>query len=200
MSGGNKTDDILTCPICFERMKSPRMLRTTCQHVFCLNCLACMVSKSLTEDEVLTVPEGPVMIKCPVCDRSYKSKLVSDIEQSIVHNNLLDREPTEATTQVPKCVCINAEDVIYECTICGKQYCKGCFKKKDSNDCKELQHCIAEVEDGEKFLCFEHKINLQYYCFKCQHPVCVDCLLKDHRGHENKTISAKGKHVVLNDT
>ena len=146
MSGDKKTDDMLICVICFERMKSPRMLRTTCQHVFCLKCLARMVSTLLTKDEVLTVPEGPVMIKCPSCDRPYKITLVSDIEQSIFHNNLLDCESTDKTMQIPKCVCINANDVTYECTFCGKRYCKGCVKKEDSNNCKSCNTALQRLK------------------------------------------------------
>lgn len=200
MSSCKKTDDKSNCPVCQERMTSPRMLFPICQHVYCLSCLARMVGTSLEKDKALTVPDGaPVIIKCPQCQKPYEITLVSAIEHSIHHDDD-NNESSETTKPIPKCVCIDAEDVMYDCINCGKQYCKGCFKKKDAYNCKELQHCIAEVADGGKFLCFEHKIDLKYYCLKCQHPICVDCFLKDHRGHENKTITEKGKHVVLNDT
>ena len=45
-----KFEELVTCPICCDRLKSPRML--PCQHTLCFNCLGRHVaSKMLKRDE-----------------------------------------------------------------------------------------------------------------------------------------------------
>lgn len=91
--------------------------------------------------------------------------------------------------------CKSAEIAISRCNDCANFLCPCCDKAHKYMRCFENHHVVI-LDDlrnsAEKFaihkplFCTTHTSeNLKYYCFKCQVPICNDCVIGDHKGSEH---------------
>ena len=89
-----KVEDQLTCPICFDTYTDPKLL--WCFHVYCLKCLANLVTK----DQL-----GQASITCPSCRQitPVPDGGVTDLQSAFRINNLLEiMEEHKKTIEQPQ--------------------------------------------------------------------------------------------------
>ncbi len=124
-----KLSEQLTCPVCLEYYKDPKVL--SCHHVFCCNCL-----------EGLARKENPKVLICPTCrhETFIPEDLVCNLKSAFYIHSLVDikeilleqQVPSEQTksdaSQKGEC-CPNHPDRILEmfCDTCASPICCACI-------------------------------------------------------------------------
>lgn len=91
--------------------------------------------------------------------------------------------------------CKSAETAISRCNDCANFLCACCDNAHKYMRCfenhrvvilDELRESNEVVAIHKPIFCTHHPSeNLKYYCFKCQVPVCNDCVTGDHKGSEH---------------
>ncbi|XP_015509514.2 tripartite motif-containing protein 2 isoform X1 [Neodiprion lecontei] len=71
-------EDLLQCPICLARLRTPRMM--PCQHTFCLECLEEQLNYSGNDGRT---------IKCPLCKLTVVESVPRDLPTNLYIENLL---------------------------------------------------------------------------------------------------------------
>ena len=92
---------------------------------------------------------------------------------------------------------------------CKDAYCNGCFKKQMEKHCilqndevvsftkRKMKHFIVKLQkEGDRAICKEHSLSLEFYCTICKEVICMDCFLLSHKQHETKTIK-HGRNEAL---
>lgn len=91
--------------------------------------------------------------------------------------------------------CKSAETAISRCNDCANFLCASCDNAHKYMRCFEnhqvvilddLRNSDEKVAIHKPIFCPTHTSeNLKYYCFKCEQPVCNDCVIGDHKGSEH---------------
>ena len=91
-----KLEDHLTCPICFEAFKDPKMLQ--CFHVYCKDCLQRLV----VQDQ-----QGQLSLRCPTCRQSTvlpQATGVSGLQSAFHVHHLLEIKDALEKVKEPQMV------------------------------------------------------------------------------------------------
>ena len=118
-----KLEDQLTCAICLEAFKDPKLLQSF--HVYCMECLQRLV----VQDK-----QGQLSLRCPTCRQStLLPPTATDVSvlQSAFHiHHLLEIQDALEKVKEPKKVkcekCNKDRPAISYCRDCGKFICATC--------------------------------------------------------------------------
>ena len=187
-----KLEDQLTCTICLDAFKEPKMLQ--CFHVYCKDCLQRLV----VQDR-----QGQVSFSCPTCRQSTILPPDTDVSslQSAFHVNhlfeiqeALEKLKDPCKLQCEKCS-KRTRTVQSFCRDCGQFLCERCFETH--SEWKEFsQHEVVSVEEIESNVkqlvppkkvvlhCPHHQSKeLELYCETCEELICLHCTVKKHKDH-----------------
>lgn len=91
--------------------------------------------------------------------------------------------------------CKSAETAISRCNDCANFLCASCDNAHKYMRCFENHHVSIlenlrssdeKVAIHKPIFCATHNSeNFKYYCFKCQVPICNDCVVGEHKGTEH---------------
>lgn len=162
----------------------------SCLHVFCESCIDSIIAEEKNE-----MVSAVSTIDCPECKQvTVVSGTAASLHADYVYTNILDLSVIEPGSL--QCTsCKSAEVAISRCNDCANFLCACCDNAHKYMRCFE-NHCVVVLDElrvsDEKFaihkplFCKIHPSeNLKYYCFKCQIPVCNDCVTGDHKGSEH---------------
>ena len=183
-SGISKQD--LTCTVCLDRLKDPRLL--PCLHAYCKRCLDGILHKSREKRKIV----------CPQCRSGHAvpssgvGAFPSDmlLESALEFYSLKD-EPKKA---VACNMCTEDDPATMYCPTCGKFLCAFCSKAHGRMlEYRDHKMVVAlDKLDSEAMKQFErprHCSNhsgepLKLYCETCKSLICRDCTIVDHRNHD----------------
>ncbi|GJQ76752.1 hypothetical protein Trydic_g15595 [Trypoxylus dichotomus] len=163
-------EELVQCPICFEKFSQPRML--PCQHTFCLSCLREFLTSLLAKNEKSQRSSvvKRVLFHCPTCTTETLLENGIDSLEQLPRNvyimsllRLLDTsEPTTPLTLTTNDVrCIKCEIVCeYEsinCRHCKQVFCKVCWGKHMKELEDKLTTLSTQLEDS--LLRLNHKVD-----------------------------------------
>ena len=188
-----KLEDQLTCAICLDTFKEPKMLQ--CFHVYCKDCLQRLV---------VLDRHGQVSFSCPTCQQSTILPPGTDVSslQSAFHiNHLFEiQEALEKLKDPRKLQCEKCSKptrtVQSFCRDCGQFICERCFETH--SEWKEFsQHEVVSMEEIESNVkqlvppkkvvlhCPQHQSKeLDLYCVTCEELICLHCTVKKHKDHQ----------------
>uniref|UniRef100_A0A915PJR9 RING-type domain-containing protein n=1 Tax=Setaria digitata TaxID=48799 RepID=A0A915PJR9_9BILA len=153
-----KIEQLLTCPICLDRYKQPKLL--PCHHTFCLPCL----------DNCVDVVHR--VLKCPECraehpvpyegvknfQSNYTLTGFLDIHLQATDDNAAQLEAYIQRYNLERCKVCDEKAVLDICAHCEKRVCSDCrathleMLKRDLtrmlNQVKRLSNRITEASDG----------------------------------------------------
>ncbi|XP_070555556.1 tripartite motif-containing protein 3-like [Ptychodera flava] len=175
-------EGFLSCPICFERYKKPKIL--PCHHTFCEKCLTTFVGK---ETEMI----------CPTCYTPcpLSADGVKHLKSSYFISSLLDIvcQETPGRDEVPG-VCEGCEEnaASHRCLDCGLDFCQACTKPHKTVPATKNHKIVTNEEYQEAkslniridstLYCSSHPEDVvKFYCDTCQVPVCLECIVIEHR-------------------
>ena len=202
-----KVADQLTCAICLEDYKHPKLLQ--CFHVYCKECL---------ERLVLRDQQG-LSLRCPSCRRStlLPPSSVSGLQPAFhVHHWFEIRDALVKVTKVKgpqktKCEKCSENDATNFCRDCGQFICKACSKihqtwaELSTHEVISLDRLEGDVTQlvpptKKVTYCSKHPTKeSDLYCETCEELICRDCIVRVHRDHQYDLITdtyPKHKNVI----
>ena len=189
-----KLEDQLTCAICLDAFKDPKLLQ--CFHVYCKDCL---------QQLVVTDQEGQISLRCPTCRQSTllsgQASGVSGLQSAFLIHHLLEiqdalkkvKDPQKV--QCEKCT-VTTRTATNFCRDCGEFICEKCTETH--REWKELSKhevvSIGQIQSNVKQLvppkkvtlyCSLHEgMKLDLYCETCGELICFHCTVKKHKDHQ----------------
>ncbi len=188
-----KLEDQLTCAICLDAFKDPKLLQ--CFHVYCKDCL---------QKLVVTDQQGQVSLRCPTCRRSTllpQGSTVSDLQPAFhIHHLFEIQDAFEKVKEPQKVVCGNCtkdtRTATSYCRDCGEFICATCVDVHTQWDRLSKHEVVPLVEFEKKvkqldalkrvtLYCSLHQgKELELYCETCEELICHNCIVKKHRDHQ----------------
>ena len=187
-----KLEDQLTCAICLDAFKDPKLLQ--CFHVYCKDCLQRLV---------VTDRQGQLSLRCPTCRQSTllpPATNVSDLQPAFhIHHLFEIQDALEKVKEPQKVLCTkcnkNRSATSY-CRDCGKYICAPCtaihgdwddFSDHEVVALEQLENKVKQLDSLKKVIlyCSLHKgKELELYCETCEELICHNCTVKKHKNHQ----------------
>ncbi|XP_050789463.1 E3 ubiquitin-protein ligase TRIM56 [Gopherus flavomarginatus] len=183
--------DFLTCPICLERLRRPKIL--PCLHTYCQGCLEGLLGA------------GPGL-RCPECREDVSlPQGVAGLKTNFFVNGLLElvRPVGEAGLTCALCPLIGQEGgrpAVSHCLDCADSLCQACAT---GHRCSRLTHAHRlvslqgylsgehdeEIRQRQAVRCPEHPAEeVRFFCRPCAGPICRECRLGPHLEHPCQTL------------
>lgn len=143
------------------------------------------------------------------CNCPQVPNTADSLPRDYIQTNIIDLSAVEPVTLL--CTsCKSAEMAISRCNDCANFLCACCDNAHKYMRCFEnhqvvilddLRNSEEKVSIHKPIFCESHPSeNLKYYCFKCQVPVCNDCVTGDHKGSEHHyELIAEAEKRMRND-
>ena len=190
-----KLEDQLTCAICLDAFKDPKLLQ--CFHVYCKDCLQRLV---------VTDRQGQLSLRCPTCRQSTllpPATSVSDLQPAFHIHHLFEIQDALEKVKEPQKVmcgkCKKAKQAATSyCRDCGEFICAMCttihsnwddFAGHEVVALEQLEIKMKELGALKKvtFYCSLHKgKELEIYCETCEELICHNCTVTKHCRPEHK--------------
>ena len=190
-----KLEDQLTCAICLDAFKDPKLLQ--CFHVYCKDCLQRLV---------VTDRQGQLSLRCPTCRQSTllpPATNVSDLQPAFHIHHLFEIQDALEKVKEPKKVmcgkCTKAQQPATSyCRDCGEFICAVCttvhanwddFAEREVVALEQLESKMKELDALKKvtLYCSLHKgKELEIYCETCEELICHNCTVTKHCRPEHK--------------
>ena len=187
-----KLEDQLTCAICLDAFKDPKLLQ--CFHVYCKDCLQRLV----VQDR-----EGQLSLRCPTCRQSTllpSTTGVSGLQPAFhIHHLFEIQDALEKVKEPQKAQCDKCKTprpAISYCRDCGEFICAMCttihsewdvFTKHEVVALEQLENKVKQVDALKKvtLYCSLHDgKELELYCETCEELICHNCTVKKHKDHQ----------------
>lgn len=111
-----------------------------------------------------------------------------------------------ATTDIKTLLCtscMSKDPAISRCNGCANFLCEACNHAHRTMRCFE-DHEVVELESEgtihKPLYCNVHATeSLKYFCYRCEIPVCNECLISDHNASEHRyeVINEAEKHMRM---
>ena len=122
MSAWNQLEQLLTCPICLDRFRNPKLL--PCQHTFCGEpCMEGLVDYARRQ------------IKCPECRAEHRLPYqgVQTFPNNVtltrfldLHRNVTGEEPEPVPSMMERCGICSEKSMVERCAHCEIKVCSEC--------------------------------------------------------------------------
>ena len=188
-----KLEDQLTCAICLEAFKDPKLLQ--CFHVYCKECL---------DRLVVTDQQEQVSVRCPTCRRATllpPATTVADLQSAFhIHHLFEIQDAFEKVKEPQKVLCGMCKNVLRMatsyCRDCGEFICATCadvhahwemFTKHEVVGIDEFEKKVKQLDVLKKvtLYCSLHQgKELELYCESCEELICHNCTVKKHKDHQ----------------
>ena len=193
-----KLEDQLTCAVCLEAFKHPKLL--LCFHVYCKDCL-----KPLVVQE----QQGQRSLRCPTCRQSTllpPGSTVSDLQPAFhIHHLLEIQEALEKLKEPQKVQCdkckLTPRPATSYCRDCGEFICAMCttvhrewqtLSEHEVVALEQLESRVKQVDALKKvtlFCSLHNSKELELYCETCEELICHNCTIKKHKEHRYDLVS-----------
>ena len=196
-----KLEDQLTCAICLDNLKNPKLLQ--CFHVYCKDCL----QRLLVRDQ-----QGQLSLSCSTCRQSTvlpQSTGVSGLQSAFHVHHLLEIKDALEKVKEPQKVkcdkCKTPKPATSYCRDCGEFICAICttvhrewdaFAKHEVVAMEQFESKVKQLDALKKvtLYCPLHQGNeLEIYCETCEELICHNCTISKHCRPEHK-------YVLVSDT
>ena len=193
-----KLEDQLTCAICLEALKDPKLLQ--CFHVYCKECL---------DRLVVTDQRGQVSVRCPTCRRATllpSATTVADLQSAFhIHHLFEIQDAFEKVKEPQKVMCgmckKDMRTATSYCRDCGNFICSSCvdihtqwdmFAKHEVIGLDQFKVKVKQLDALKKVMlyCSLHQgKELELYCESCEELICHNCIVKKHKDHQYDLVS-----------
>ena len=184
----NSLHEEVSCSVCMTTFTDPKQL--PCLHSFCLHCL----------NEILPASGRHDIITCPECTRESRvpsSGNLKDLPTNFRINNLVDvLAIKECNPTGVKCGnCDQKSSHSLYCFQCCAFWCDDCITGHNIIRANREHRVLAiqdfqdqDIEDMLKRPAFcgkpgHEKKELEFFCKKCEEPICSSCVATMHDGH-----------------
>ena len=190
-----KLEDQLTCAICLDAFKDPKLLQ--CFHVYCKDCI---------QQLVITDRQGQLSLHCPTCRQTTllpPATGVSGLQPAFYIHHLMEIQSALEKVKDPKEVlcgkCLKSPQTASSyCRDCGEFICAMCttihsqwrdFAEHEVVAIEQLEQKAKQFDALKKvtLCCSLHKgMKLDLYCETCEELICLHCTVNKHCRPEHK--------------
>ena len=190
-----KLEDQLTCAICLDAFKDPKLLQ--CFHVYCKDCL---------QGLVVTDRQGQLSLLCPTCRQSTllpPTTSVSGLQPAFHIHHLMEIQDAlnkvKDSQKVPCEKCTKTIRIATNfCRDCGKFICERCtelhreweeMSKHEVISMEQTESKVNQLVPPKKvtLCCPQHEgMKLDLYCETCGELICLHCTVNKHCRPEHK--------------
>ncbi|XP_013420349.1 tripartite motif-containing protein 2-like [Lingula anatina] len=188
------TEDFLTCSICHEKFKEPKVL--SCSHTFCQHCL---------QDHWDSNFQGQLQFPCPICRRQCDlpvggvSRLQTNHLVVSISHTLAQVEQAKATKKCELCCLKNVPNpptATNRCLNCEENMCGDCSSDhvlhKLNRDHKLFpvdqlgsDKYVTELHARQNVFCdHNNKDPVEIFCPVCKKYICATCMCLEHKNHD----------------
>ena len=188
-----KLEDQLTCAICLDAFKDPKLLQ--CFHVYCKDCLQWLV---------VTDRQGQLSLCCPTCRQSTllpPTTAVSDLQPAFhIHHLMKIKTALEKMKESKNALCgkciKSPQPATSYCHDCGEFICTMCttihgqwkdLVKHEVVPIEQLEQRMGQLDALKKVILYcslHHGKELELYCETCGDLICLHCTVKKHKDHQ----------------
>jgi hypothetical protein len=178
--------DDLTCTLCHEMFKEPKLL--PCYHSFCKTCIEQLISKE--------AQDNTSYFTCPLCHSTIESR--ADFPSNVYIQTRLSFQH-----DILKCeVCECQKDIKTKCLDCDQLLCDSCLnvhlKIKTCKNHKVVEYTKSvtpSLKIKKSSYCLKHSDEiLRFYCTQCDKTICRDCKHTLHEGHKCEDVQDQFKN------
>ena len=190
-----KLEDQLTCAICLDAFKDPKLLQ--CFHVYCKDCL---------QQLMITDRQDQLSLQCPTCRQTTllpPATGVSGLQPAFYIHHLLEIQSALEKVRDPKEMlcgkCLKSPQIATSyCHDCGEFICAMCTTIHSQwGDFAEHEVVAIELLEQKQnqlnalkkvtLCCSSHKdVKLDLYCETCEELICLHCTINKHCTPEHK--------------
>ncbi|XP_077862139.1 transcription intermediary factor 1-beta-like [Saccoglossus kowalevskii] len=170
----DRINDILTCSICLERYKNPKIL--PCHHSFCEQCLVKWV-------------EQHGGLECPNCRTRHYAQNIRELPPTLLVSDVVEVIENESEKKHGDNICHGCQEnpSFNRCVDCDVDLCITCTKAHQKLPFSR-EHRIITVEEyttrGNVIHCDVHRDEIaDLYCLTCKVAVCRVCTSYFLAGH-----------------
>ncbi|KAG9508965.1 RING finger protein nhl-1, partial [Fragariocoptes setiger] len=192
-SAWDQLEQMLTCPICLDKFKNPRLL--PCQHTFCGD--ACMEG---------LIDYGRRQIKCPECRAEHRIPYqgVASLPSNVtlirfleLHSRITGDEPEPVPTFMEKCsVCGEKIEGVTRCAHCDKKVCPECkeahvdlLRREIGRVNSQIKRCATKMGEFKEALArHESKLEANYRSTRQEIERACRRLIDDLTAREQKLL------------
>ncbi|XP_046571164.1 E3 ubiquitin-protein ligase TRIM56-like [Haliotis rubra] len=185
-------EDILTCGICLQVFKDPRIL--PCLHTFCFKCICSHVESCRSENRP---------VQCLQCREPFPDK-ISCLNENVFISGLTHLVEFKAVKK-DECTPCGLNNRVSRaerrCLDCGDYLCSACSMGHTASSLT-LHHQVvplgeirqgkydAKLRQTQRVLCQHHQDkDVEYLCESCCQPACISCVVTDHKGHTIQSVA-----------
>lgn len=203
MAASGKTGSIFDCPICFEKLRTPKYL--PCLHTFCEPCIQSFIDSCMVN---CVKNHSTISFECPVCrcENLPPSQNISSekwAKELPVNHQLLTIQESYRTPIISSCEVLcdscrqNGEHIgaTIRCQQCKDNLCETCFKFIHERVKAFASHTFVELTSkrpetaDDSGNCMVHPGKpIKVYCFDHEKLGCNFCLTSEHK--DCKTVLA----------
>ena len=198
----------ITCSICQEHYTQPKVL--PCLHYYCKQCIL-KLALIIGKDKPFCCPECRKEATLPEGNED-------NLQTAFFVNRfkaLYDQQERALSKEEVKCEMCTTSRVNAEafCRQCGMFVCGECIKSHQRMKVFFDGHKIISVDEVKKARAKDvltqnppakkfqlHDELLKIFCFDCNHLICRDCAVKDHRDHDfefNHVAATKKRNELM---
>ena len=186
-----RVEDEITCPICQDHFDEPKIL--PCCHYYCKKCIE-------TERLVLRAGHNRAFA-CPEC---RSETVLPQNDPNLLQTAFFVNRMKELHTKMEKaegkvealCEQCSGDKATAFCRHCTEFICEECVKVHQKMKAFS-GHKVTSLEELKKGkskeilmkkppppTCTVHDEQMKIYCFDCNHLICRDCTMIDHKEHK----------------
>ena len=200
-----RVEDEITCPICQDHFDKPKIL--PCCHYYCKKCIERLVL-SAGHNRAFACPECRSETVLPQNDPNLLQTVFFVNRMKELHTKM---EKAEGKVEA-LCEQCSGDKATAFCRHCTEFICEECVNVH--HKMKAFSgHVVTSLEELKKGkykeilmkkppppTCTVHDEQMKIYCFDCNHLICRDCMMIDHKEHKYdfvKTTAPKTREKLI---
>ncbi|XP_043108937.1 E3 ubiquitin/ISG15 ligase TRIM25-like [Puntigrus tetrazona] len=178
-------EDQFSCLICLDLLKDP--VTIPCGHSYCMNCIT----------ECWNQEDQKGVYSCPQCRQTFsprpalnKNVILDEMVESLrkTRSGFSYAGPGDVECDV----CTRRKrKAVKSCLMCLESYCQTHFECHEESHTRKRHKVTNATGRIQEIICPEHNRLLEVFCHSDQKCICLMCVMKEHKEHENVSAEAQ---------
>uniref|UniRef100_A0A8C9SH06 RING-type domain-containing protein n=1 Tax=Scleropages formosus TaxID=113540 RepID=A0A8C9SH06_SCLFO len=195
-ASSSEAQDHFTCPVCLDLLKDP--VTIPCGHSYCRDCI----------EDYWVQADNAGVYRCPQCRQTFtprpvlgRNTMLAEVLEKVKKAEVQAAPPDRcyAGPGDEECdVCIGRKKkAVKSCLVCLASYCETHLQPHYESPAFKKNKLIDTTGQLQDKICSLREKWLEVYCRTDQQCICYQCLMDEHKGHDNFLFLLKEKSVLM---